>query len=143
VRRPSWTLRPPTWSGLLWSLALLGVILLPSYYRAGAEIAHAHSLVQLWIDAADGAVHHHEESTAWFEPDPSSPASGADFSAGEERPDVGEHDGSTPTASGVHLLLSVIPVLTAVVTGPRLAAGPARCLTGQTPRVLLPPPRSC
>jgi hypothetical protein len=142
VRRRPWTFRPPTRSGLLWSLALLGVILLPSYYRAGADIAHAHSLAQLWIDAADGAVHHyHVEATAWSEPDRSSPAREALFAAGEERPDVGEHDDSIPTSSGVHLLLSVIPVLTAVSTGPRLAAAPDRCRTGHTPRVLLPPPR--
>ena len=142
MRRRSWTFCRLPGSGLLWSLALLGVILLPSQYRAGADFAHAHSLVQLWIDAADGTVHHHHEgSTAWFEPDQSSPASGSLLAADEEHLDVGEHDDSTPTSSGVHLLLSVLPGLTAVTTGPRLAAGPDRCLTGHTPRVLLPPPR--
>jgi hypothetical protein len=142
MQQGSWTFRSPSCSGLLWSLALLGVILLPSQYRAGADIAHGHSLVQLWIDAADGAVHHHHEgSPAQVDPHHSSPTSGSLFATGEERPDIGEHDDSTPTSSGVHLLLSVIPALAAVATRPRPAAGPDRCLTGQTPRVLLPPPR--
>jgi hypothetical protein len=126
----------------LWALALLGLFLLPLDYRAGANTAHAHSLVQLWIDAADGAVHHHHgEPMAWFEPDHSSPASGSLFAADEERPDVGEHDDLTPTSSGVHLLLSVLPGLAAMSAGPRLAAVPDRYRRGHTPRVLLPPPR--
>lgn len=48
-------------AGLLWGLALIGLLLLPSDYRAGAEAAHGHTLMHLWLDAADGAVHHHQE----------------------------------------------------------------------------------
>ena len=43
-----------TWFCLLWGMALLGLLLLPSDYRAGAESAHAHSLIQLWADASQG-----------------------------------------------------------------------------------------
>src|SRR5215213_11934086 len=102
MRRRSWTTQPLSCSRLLWGLALLGVILLPSDYRAGAEFPHAHSLVQLWVDAEDGMVHHHDAgSTAWDE-----------AGSSKERPDIGEHDDSMPTTSGMHLLLNAITILT-------------------------------
>ena len=59
-------------------MALLGLLLLPANYRAGAESAHAHSLIQLWTDVSNGTVRHHVDhdrvhpspgvSSSWFDP---------------------------------------------------------------------------
>src|SRR5215213_8827183 len=125
MRRRSWTTQPLSCSGLLWGLALLGVILLPSDYRAGAEFPHAHSLVQLWVDAADGIVHHHDAgATAWDEVASSSHERGSSLGASEERPDIGEHEDSMPTTSGIHLLLSAITMLIAAPARQIPAFGP-------------------
>src|SRR5688572_27726859 len=59
VQRRSSQSRVSTWFYLLWSMALLGLLLLPSDYRAGANSAHAHSFIQLWADANTGTVRHH------------------------------------------------------------------------------------
>ena len=37
------------------------MVLTPVSYRAGTDQAHAHSTFQLWIDAATGQSHHHDE----------------------------------------------------------------------------------
>jgi len=118
------------------------VILLPSDYRAGAEFPHAHSLVQLWVDAEDGTVHHHDAgATAWDEAASSSHERESQLGASEERPDIGEHEDSMPTTSGIHLLLSAITMLTAAPPSHMPVFGPQQRLTGQISRVLLPPPR--
>jgi hypothetical protein len=142
VRRRFWTTQPLSCSGLLWGLALLGVILLPSDYRAGAEFPHAHSLVQLWVDAEDGTVHHHEMgATAWDDVASSSHERESQLGASEKSPDIGEHEDSMPTTSGIDLLLSAITMLVAAPASQMPAFGPQRRLTGQIPRVILPPPR--
>jgi hypothetical protein len=130
-------------------MALLGLLLLPSDYRAGAESAHAHSLVQLWADATDGAIYHQHHvhlagdieigpnsMASWFDP-----AVGEPSSAVQTNPDVGEHQETAPVTSGVHLLLVAVaaPIVVAVRTAPTF--GPVRRLAGRFPRILLPPPR--
>ncbi len=40
-------------------VALLGLLMLPVEYRAGAETAHVHAAVQLWYEAARRIVDHH------------------------------------------------------------------------------------
>jgi hypothetical protein len=130
-------------------MALLGLLLLPSDYRAGAESAHAHSLVQLWADATDGAIYHQHHihragaiemapnsMVSWFDP-----AVGEPSGAGETSPDVGEHQETAPVTGGVHLLLVTVtaPIVVAAETEPTF--GPERRLAGRFPRILLPPPR--
>jgi hypothetical protein len=135
--------------GLLWALALLGLFLLPSDFRAGAATVHAHSIVQLWIDARDGVVEHHHHGYAlphagdgsardWFDPafgmvDPPS--------ASNEDPDVAEHNDSVPTASGGPFLLAAALTLPAIggLRGPTPALSTP--LLGRSPRIPLPPPR--
>lgn len=141
----------PSWTGLLWGLALLGLLLLPSDYRAGAETAHGHALMQLWIDAADGAVHHHHASDAhvatqgaardWLEPAVDDPMARESGAAGEARPDVGEHQDASPAAGGPHfqILAVVLLVLATARSVPPLA--PCRLPKSRVTRVLLPPPR--
>jgi hypothetical protein len=137
-------------TGLLWGMALLSMLLLPSVYRAGADFPHDHSLLQLLIDASDGVIDHHHAGTRdvavtatldWF--DPGVPDASAGFASGasEQLPDVGERQESAPATSGVHLMLSVLMLMPAIAGARRTLIEPSRRLTGRAPRVLLPPPR--
>ncbi|MCA9878789.1 MAG: hypothetical protein KC442_13440, partial [Thermomicrobiales bacterium] len=46
------------WGAPLWTLALLGLLFLPTEYRGGAEAPHSHALLQLLLDAQDGQFAH-------------------------------------------------------------------------------------
>ena len=143
----------PAWSGLLWGLALLGLLLLPTDYRAGAETAHGHALIQLWFDAADGAIHHHHAPIAgansaprdvvqdWLEPVVIDPAERDVSATGDARPDVGSHQDTAPVGGSVHLLVKTVVflVLAAARSAPTVESRPAP--RGRVTRVLLPPPR--
>lgn len=142
--------RVPTLTGLLWGMALLSMLLLPSVFRAGADVPHDHSLLQLLLDASDGVIDHHHlgmgaATTAsagdWFDPAVSDAAGGSADTAGEQRPDVGERQESVPAASGVHLILSMLLFLPVIASLRRIDGEPSRRLSGCAPRVLLPPPR--
>lgn len=37
-------------------------LLMPVNYRAGTDYAHAHTIFQIWIDAASGRSHHHVQN---------------------------------------------------------------------------------
>lgn len=139
-------------SKLIWGMALLGLLLLPSDYRAGAETAHGHSLIQLWIDAANESVHHHhlgdggfyldpDRSTSWFDPSIEDTGSAPSFDLADERPDVAEQHDSAPATSGVHLLLTAMTATLAVGARQAPAAGSDLPIAGLSPRILLPPPR--
>jgi hypothetical protein len=144
-------LNVPSWTGLLWGLALLGLLLLPSDYRAGAEAAHGHALMQLWIDAADGTVHHHHASDArvatqganrdWLDPavdDPTAPEMGA---AAAAHPDVGEHQDASPAAGGLHFQIQAVALLVLATARSVPPLAPYRMPKSRVTRVLLPPPR--
>jgi hypothetical protein len=139
--------------GLLWAMALLGLLLLPSDFRAGADTAHAHSIVQLWADARDGVVEHHHHGHAisltgagsaldWLDPAFGVAESVDPRGASADDPDVAGHSDSVPTTSGVQFLLAAALTLPAA-GGPRVPI-PARGrpLLGRSPRIPLPPPRS-
>ena len=141
-----------TWSKLLWSLALLGLFLLPADYRAGAGTAHGHSLVQLWIDAHDGAVQHthdgHREShlgaasaPSWLDPLVDGAGSAGSTAGDDERPDTVEQQESAPAPTAIHLLLTSLTVLLAIGVRQTIRAGSDRPVAGLPPRVVLPPPR--
>jgi hypothetical protein len=137
---------------LLWGMALLGLLLLSSEYRSGDEIAHGHSLIQLWVDAGDGTVHHAHElyrapepgsspATSWFEPLVGDAGSAGSVGLNDKRPDIAGHQDSGPTASGFHLLLMMATVF--LVPGQRLMPT-VRCdrsSAGLSPRIILSPPR--
>ncbi len=151
MRRRSSKSRVSTWVYLLWGMALLGFLLLPSNYRAGAESAHAHSLIQLWADVTNGTVRHHIDhgtthpsagfSSSWF--DPSVGVTGLTLSMDfeEERPDAIEQQESAPVSSGVHVLLTAMTALVSLSIGQAPIAVPDRRHSGLSPRVLVPPPR--
>ena len=131
---------------------MLGVILLPSDYRAGAERAHAHSLLQLWIDASDGVIQHHINSSLATHPqshdwvaltsdEAEDTQEHADCRSCHSEPDVGDQQDSTPTLSEVQLMLAASILLPIMAKPPVVGARSEHRLSGQTPRVLLPPPR--
>jgi hypothetical protein len=142
--------RPATWVFLLRGMALLGLLLLPATYRAGAESAHAHSLIQLWADAANGSIRHHLDGLA--DPAPGRSSSWFDPSVGDSRtnPSVGFDDvgsdaaaqqESAPVSSGVHLLLTTITVIVALGLCREPIDVPDQRHSGLSPRILVPPPR--
>jgi hypothetical protein len=133
-------------------MALLGLFLLPSDFRAGAETAHGHALVQLWVDARDGVIEHHHQHAQrfqnshlagydWFDP-----AAGVSDhldprGVNAEDPDLGGHSDSAPAASGIAFLLAAAVIVPAVAIARAPAPGRGRPLVGRTPPILLPPPR--
>ncbi len=143
-------LRVSTWFTLLWGIALLGLLLLPANYRAGAESAHAHSLVQLWADAANGTIRHHDDgsahpapggSSSWFDPSVGDSRTSLFDGLDDERPDAAEQQETAPVSSGVHLLLTTMVATIALGMCQAPVAAPSRRHSGLSPRILVPPPR--
>jgi hypothetical protein len=132
-------------------MALLGLLLLPATYRAGAERAHAHSLIQLWADAAKGTIHYHldhemvhpgpGESSSWFDPFISDTGTSSSVGVDEGRPDALGQLESTPMSSGIDLLLTAMMALVALGICPAPLGVPNRRQRGLSPRILVPPPR--
>jgi hypothetical protein len=132
-------------------MALLGLLLLPANYRAGAESAHAHSLIQLWADAANGTVRHHLDfeltyagaggSSSWFDPSVGEPETSPAADFDDERPDTAAEQESAPVSSGVHLLLTTMLAIFALGMCQAPIDGPDRGRRGLSPRILVPPPR--
>jgi hypothetical protein len=131
-------------------MALLGLLLLPASYRAGAESAHAHSLIQLWADAANGTVRHHPGhgpahaapgGSSWFDPTVGDFETTPSVGFGDERPDAAAEQESAPVSSGVHLLLTAMMAIAALGICQAPIDVPDRRHGGLSPRILLPPPR--
>jgi len=123
----------------LWGLALLGLFLLPMDYRAGADTAHAHSLVQLWGDATDGVIHHHDHGALTT---PHHERTGSHGYPEEQTdPDIGDRQDSVPTTSGIAMLLVAMILVPVVVRTPAALSGLSHRPPGFYPPVPLPPPR--
>jgi hypothetical protein len=132
-------------------MALLGLLLLPSSYRAGAESAHAHSLIQLWADAANGTIRHHLHhrlahpasgfSSSWLDPVVRETETSASVASHDEKPDAAEQQESAPVSSGVHLLLTAMMAIAALAKCPVPVDLPGRRRHGLPPPILVPPPR--
>jgi hypothetical protein len=132
-------------------MAMLGLLLLPANYRAGAESAHAHSLIQLWAEAANGTVRHHQDyglayagaggSTSWFDPAVGAPETSPTVGFDDERPDAAAEQESAPVSSGVHLLLTTMTAIIALGMCQAPIDVPDRGRRGLPPRILVPPPR--
>jgi hypothetical protein len=127
-------------AGLVWTLALLGLFLLPIDFRAGAEQAHAHALLHLWADASDGAIHHHGSVGDWLDPAVGSTASDAAVSSAATA-DVGDHEDSAPAAGGVSFLLGAMTALPALSPRSTEIFCSSRRLVGYVPRMASPPPK--
>lgn len=141
----------PAWSTLLWGMALLGLLLLPSDYRAGAEWTHGHALAQLWIDASDGTIRHHHHTPAntqdrldagsWFDPALNVAGNDESTSRAVADPDIGHQHDSSPVSGSAQFLIAIV---TAVLIAPATLApfpAPGQRLASRWPRVLLRPPR--
>ena len=132
-------------------MALLGLLILPSNYRAGAESAHAHSLIQLWTEATNGTVRHHIDhgtahpspgfSYSWFDPSVGDTGATLSMDFEDERPDAMEHQESAPVSSGVHLLLTSMTAVVCLGVCQTPIAALDRLHSGLSPRILVPPPR--
>jgi hypothetical protein len=132
-------------------MALLSLCLLPTDYRAGAETAHAHSLFQLWLDAADGGVFHvhagHLAATdaltgtvSWFDPT-FAPERQVQHSAAAQNPDLAHQHDSAPAVSGIDLLLVTLAFLPLFSAIRKPESSVSRRLIGRSSQVLSPPPR--
>jgi hypothetical protein len=137
---------------LLWGMALLGLLLLPTGYRAGAESVHSHSLVQVWVDALDGTIRHtHDRQlapesvialpTSWLDPLVGDAGSAGPIGVDDERPDVAQQQESAPTTSGVHLLLTIADGFLASGALLTIPIRWERPTTGLPSPIILPPPR--
>lgn len=129
-------------------MALLSLFLLPTNVRAGSEIRHSHSILQLLLDAQDGQIaHHHPLGVTfglmgdWFDPGVSTAAETSGAAAASENTDLGDHQDSIPVIGGLHLMVSlgIALWLARPARCPIAAAGPR--LRGAVARVPAPPPR--
>ena len=143
--------RVPIGSCLLWGMALLSLLLLPTDFRAGAEAPHGHSLFQLWADASDGRVGHHVArelfasgpilSPTWFDPVAGETQDIRTSGLRGERPDVaGQHE-SAPVSGGIDLLVTVMAAVVIVGMSEVPLALSDRSSIGLPARILVPPPR--
>jgi len=143
--------RVPIGSRLLWGMALLSLLLLPTDCRAGAEARHGHSLVQLLADARDGRIDHHGDhehvtsgpvlSTSWIDPALGEMNSNRSSGPGDERPDIAAQQESVPVAGGIDLLVTAMAVTASLGMIEVPQALSDRTRTGLPARVLVPPPR--
>ena len=130
----------------LWTLALLGIFLLPTNYRAGAVTAHGHSLLQLWVDATDGRMLHHTEAPSgvasvrptWFDPLVTDQTPTVNDPAA---PDSGDQSDSMPASGGGQFLVVSVIVVIASVAARAAIVFPFSPLHGWSPTVPSPPPR--
>lgn len=130
----------------LWTLALLGILLFPTNYRAGAMTAHGHSLFQLWADAADGRVQHHGAPSSDAA---SNQRSGFDPSVIDQTvtvndqaaSDGGDQSDSEPASFGAKFFVTSVTFSIAAVAVREPIVLPLRPLYGWSPAVPSPPPR--
>ena len=131
---------------LIWTWALLGLVFLPTNYRAGAATAHGHALLQLWADARDGRVQHHDASVpesagsayGWLNPLVTDPAPAQDD---DTSPDIGEQNDSASRAGSLHFLAAVGDLPAADVASRPVIAAAAPLPAGRLPEAPTPPPR--
>jgi hypothetical protein len=151
VRRRWSDSRVPIGSRLLWGMALLSLLLLPTDYRAGAEAPHGHSLIQLWVDASDGRVDHHVAreffasgpvpSTSWFDPAVGETKDIRSTVLADERPDIAAQHESAPVSGGMDLLVTAMAAVAILGMNEVPRALSDRTCTGLPARILVPPPR--
>lgn len=130
---------------LVWALALLGMAFLPTNYRAGAGTAHGHALLQLWADARDGSVQHHQSPIAdgagvqvdWLDPLVTSEVSAQSSSSS---PDAGDQNDSAP-AGGVQALVDESSAPALDLAPHPVTAAAVLPVAGKSPAVPSPPPR--
>lgn len=132
------------WIAPLWTLALIGLLFLPTEYRGGAPAPHSHALLQLLLDAQDGQfahIHAHTGASAapaydWLDPGVADAAAGK----AQPRPDVGQQQEGAPALSIITFVV-VLPQLPVVLDVLPRISHETRRLHGHSLRVLSPPPK--
>jgi hypothetical protein len=139
-----------SWSARLGALALIGLLLMPIDYRGGAEQPHAHSLLQLLLDASDGHLdHEHAENASfnpiaapsWFDPEVGGADAPNDAHAAAEGVDAGQQRHSDSSFSDIPFLLVALIALPHVARVRSEVMRDSGPLHGCAPKVLSPPPR--
>lgn len=142
LRRPAGSSR----AHLLPILALLvlcAVGLSPVEYRGGAEQPHAHAGFQLWVDAADGTLHHHGAG-AHRDDAPTARVPAANTSAAAEAPPDTPRLGALASAERAPLILAVAATSFLATAGSiraRTVWPPSLALSGRPVAPEPPPPR--
>ena len=116
-------------------LGLVALLLLPMQMRAGTADPHPHALLQLLLDARDGAIDHHtgEEHAG---PDDTHAAT-----SGSHQPDLPTFNG-VATASGSMALLVALVAMVVIPSLERNRFWPAPSRwPGRMPALEPPPPR--
>jgi hypothetical protein len=135
----------PTWSALFAVLALLGLLIIPIDYRGGDAHPHAHSLLQLVLDASDGILLHDHadprpafsgsEHRSWFEPDTA-------VTSSERGTSEGATHGVVDSYSGIPFLLAALVTVTFAVGFGIERSSDSHRLRGRIPEILCPPPQA-
>ncbi len=123
-------------------LNLIFLLLLPMQMRAGADDPHPHALLQLILDARDGAVDHHASEDHEERHDDHAPGSGSHEPVDDVYvPDIASFGGLT-SAGGSMALLFAIVAFYSIPTPERARIWPLLSLPGGwLPDLDPPPPR--
>ncbi|MGH2614199.1 MAG: hypothetical protein ACRDJC_03085 [Thermomicrobiales bacterium] len=117
-------------------LGLLFLFLLPMQMRAGADDPHPHALLQLVLDARDGAIDHHDDAGQENNHD------GHLHAAAEQEPDI-PTVGASSGASGSMAMLAALVVLFLVPAPESRQLWPVSSQrSGRIPALDPPPPRT-
>jgi hypothetical protein len=126
-------------------LALLGLLIMPIDYRGGDTHPHAHSLLQLVLDASDGVLlHDHADprptsggtvQRSWFDPD--TPVTSSERGTSE-----GATHGVVDSYSGIPFLLAALVTVTFAVGFEIEKSIDSDRLRGCIPEILCPPPQA-
>ncbi len=122
--------------GFVRALALLSLFLLPIQMRAGTQHPHPHALLQLVLDASDGALDHHTLGEA------AASAAHDHSAASDHQPDIPTLSPSVSALGGLAILAALI---TSLMIPPRLAERTWPQLArwrGRFPALEPPPPRT-
>lgn len=141
VRRPAGSHRAKL-HPILALLVLCAVGLSPVEYRGGAEQPHAHAVFQLWVDAADGTLHHHGDGAHGGAPIVGVPA--ANLAAAAEAPPDTPRLGALASAERASLILAVAATSFLAAAGSirvRAVWPLAVALSGRPVAPASPPPR--
>jgi len=118
------------------------MLLPPVEYRAGADLAHAHAGVQLWLDAAHGSVAHHRSDGHGEMSDDSTGAESGSVQSGAAV-DTPRWTNLSPVVERAAIASALVVVLTtALVARAVLTPTVTVALVGRSTRPESPPPRT-
>ncbi len=134
-------------------VAALALLAVPVSYRGGADVAHPHAFLQLWLDAAAGSTDHHRHHADGRADAHAAPhetrgvATGRDpasdlaalRAAEPDRPVLSAMAGGTERATAIAAVISSL--FWSLLARPPLGSSRQVPLRGRGPRPTTPPPR--